>query len=135
MKGKSWAGIARAFNVSRQTLNEWERQFPEFGDALARARAAAQAWWEEHGQRNLKADRYQAQVHKNIMAAQFEDYREQRQGDTITAMTDFLQAVTAAAQARALPVLGDDAKPVQVLNPLDDVPAAESHETIKTPNR
>lgn len=83
-KGKSWAAIARAFNISRSTLNEWERVYPEFADALARARAAAQAWWEDHGQRNLKADRYQAQVHKNIMAAQFEDYREQRQGVDIT---------------------------------------------------
>jgi hypothetical protein len=50
------------------------------------------------------------------MAAQFEDYREQRQGDTISAMTDFLQAVTAAAQARTLPLAGDDAKPVQAVD-------------------
>jgi hypothetical protein len=115
-RGHSWAGIAREFNISRSTLNDWERQFPAFADALARARAAAQAWWENHGRKNLKADRYQAQVHKNIMAAQFEDYREQRQGDTISAMTDFLQAVTAAAQGRALPVPGDDAKPVQAVD-------------------
>jgi hypothetical protein len=31
-------------------------------------------------------------------------------------MTDFLQAVTAVAQARALPVPGDDAKPVQAVD-------------------
>lgn len=96
-KGHSWAGIARDFGISRSTLNEWERLFPEFSDAMLRARAAAQSWWEDHGRRNLKADRYQAQVHKNIMAAQFEDYREAAKGSQTNGL-DLLSLVNAIAQ-------------------------------------
>src|SRR5205814_6799321 len=42
MKGKSWAAIASAFNISRKTLYEWQTVFPAFSDALARARIASQ---------------------------------------------------------------------------------------------
>lgn len=100
-RGKSWAGIAAAFNISRSTLNEWEGLFPEFADALARARAAAQSWWEDHGRKNLKADRYQAQVHKNIMAAQFEDYRDVAKAGSNPNGLDLLGLVSAIAQGTA----------------------------------
>jgi hypothetical protein len=83
-RGKSWAHIARAFGVSRKTINEWEGLYPEFGDALARARAAAQAWWEDHGQRNLKADRYQTRIWERSMMARFPDDYMERRESTVT---------------------------------------------------
>jgi hypothetical protein len=86
MKGHSWAGIARAFGVSRKTINEWEGVYPEFGDALARARAAAQGKFEADIWHNRKAQHYQAQAIGKVMAAQFEDYRESRSLDVTVSL-------------------------------------------------
>lgn len=122
-RGKSWAGIAAAFNISRSTLNEWERLFPEFSDALARARAAAQSWWEDHGRRNLKADRYQAQVHKNIMAAQFEDYREAAKAGNSNGL-DLGALVGAISQGVAAATLQAGKKDDAPLAAQDVVPSA-----------
>lgn len=116
MLGKSWAAIARDFGISRDTLHTWERDNSEFSDAMRRARAAAQAWWEEHGQKNLRAKHYQAQVSRSIMAAQFEDYREVKPGMDVTLHLDeaITEALTRAAQPQAsLP--GDSAKPIDPL--------------------
>ncbi len=123
MLGNSWAGIARDFGISRSTLNTWEGQYPEFKDALARARTAAQAWFEEHGRKNLKAKHYQAQVSRTIMAAQFEDYREQRSdaGQLGFDLGAFVGALASLAKpAATLP--GDDAKAVEPLNVVTEKP-------------
>lgn len=115
MKGQTWAGIARAFNISRNTLNEWEGMYPEFKDALGRARAAAQAHLEDHGRRNLKADRYQAQVWGKLISVH-DDYKEVRAGNGIEIATDFLQAISEVADRRKLAQAqpGDGAKVVDV---------------------
>lgn len=84
MRGHSWAGIARAFNIGRGTLNDWERDYPDFKDALARARAAAQARFEEEIWKARRAKHFQAQAIGKVMSAQFEDYREVRQGFDVT---------------------------------------------------
>lgn len=75
-KGYSKASIAYSLGISRDTLHAWARDFPAFSDALSRAHDAAYHRLEQHGVRNLKADRYQAQVWKARMASQFEEYRD-----------------------------------------------------------
>ena len=124
MIGKSWAGIAREFGLSRDTINEWVGLYPEFSDAMRRARAAAQAWWEDHGQKNLKAKHYQAQVSRTIMGAMFEDYRENRSTAGLEALPDFLAAIAEAADRRKLAKAqpGDDAKPIDLLPMVPDEP-------------
>lgn len=44
--GKSLTSFAAEINVARDTIYEWEKVYPEFSDACARARAKSGAWWE-----------------------------------------------------------------------------------------
>jgi transposase-like protein len=111
LKGKHWAAIARAFCISRNTLYQWTSEYPEFKDAMDRARAASQAWWEDKIQQKLGAKHFQAQAARTILAGQFkEDYSEQR-GTDVKLTIDLDAAIReAASRRRALP--GDTAKPV-----------------------
>lgn len=117
--GNSWAGIAAAFGVSRKTINEWEQTYPRFSDALHRARAASQAWWEREGRSSLKRKHYQAQVFRTMTAAQFEDYREQRSVAALDALPDLLMAINEVAERRQARLTkadaGADAQPVDVV--------------------
>ncbi len=76
-KGKSKAQIAASLDVARQTLEDWAAVHPEFLDALTRARDLALGWWEDVGQDNLCADRFQSSLWARSMGARFPaDYRE-----------------------------------------------------------
>jgi hypothetical protein len=76
-QGKSKAYIAAQFGVSRQTLDTWTKAHPEFLDAITRAMALSQAWWEDAGQKGMTADKFNASVWSRSMAARFpEDWRE-----------------------------------------------------------
>lgn len=45
--GRSLASYAAKIGVSRSTIQEWEKQHPEFSVAASIARAKIAAWWEE----------------------------------------------------------------------------------------
>lgn len=45
--------MARTLGVVRQTLIDWEEQYPEFSDAMSIAEEYAQAWWEDRGQEGI----------------------------------------------------------------------------------
>jgi hypothetical protein len=78
-RGKSRAYMAAVLGVHRETLINWEGAHPEFFDAMAHARALAQAWWEDAGQNGLAADKFNAQVYSRSMAARFpDDWREKQ---------------------------------------------------------
>jgi hypothetical protein len=78
-KGKSRAWIAAELNVSRQTLHNWEKDFPEFLDAMDRAGVLAQQWWEDAGQSGMTSDKFSAPVWSRSMAARFpDDWREKQ---------------------------------------------------------
>jgi len=113
-KGKSWAAIAREFGVDRGTLNKWATDFPEFSSALARARAASQAWWEDDIQRRRGAKHYQANAVRLLMSAQFqEDYADRRNvAAGLELLPDLLGAIDEVAKRRAAALPGDGAKPV-----------------------
>lgn len=48
-QGYSLTAFGASIGVTRQTLNEWQASFPPFGDAVRRAKAARQRFWESKG--------------------------------------------------------------------------------------
>jgi len=75
--GKSHAQIAADFDVSRQTLYNWQEAHPEFLDAITRARDLAQAWWEDQGQAGLTMQGFNASLWAKQVSCRFrDDYTE-----------------------------------------------------------
>lgn len=72
-QGKSLTWMAAELDVSRECVYEWARVHPEFSDALMRARAKAQQWWEDSGQNALMAPGFNSSVWAKSMAARFPD--------------------------------------------------------------
>jgi hypothetical protein len=83
--GKSKAQMAASFDVSRQTIDNWAAAHPEFLEALNRAMAHCQAWWEDTGQTGLVTQGFNAAVWKKSVEARFRDDYTERQEQTITA--------------------------------------------------
>lgn len=80
--GKSLAQFASNFNVSRQTIDNWAEDYPEFLEALNKAKAHAQDWWENAGQEGmfLGGSGFNAAVWKATVQARFrEDYTERQE--------------------------------------------------------
>lgn len=76
-EGKSKAQIAAALGKSRQTLENWSAEYPDFLDALKIARDLALAWWEDKGQECLTAEKFQQSAFIFQMKNRFrEDYRD-----------------------------------------------------------
>jgi hypothetical protein len=50
-KGKTISQLAAELMVSRETIYDWGRKFPEFSDTLCKGQDLAQAYWEnlQHG--------------------------------------------------------------------------------------
>jgi hypothetical protein len=79
-QGKSKAQMAAAFDVSRQTIDNWAEAHPEFLEALSRAEAHCQAWWEDQGMKGMTAPGFNAAVWTKSMQARFrEDYTERKE--------------------------------------------------------
>ena len=78
-EGKSMAQMASVLGQARSTLQQWGEEWPEFTAALTRARTESQRWWEDKGQDNLGADKFQSSVWRTSMQARFrEEYTERR---------------------------------------------------------
>ena len=76
-EGKSRAYIAGKLGISRETLNVWAREIPDFSDAMTQAMLLSQIWWEDKGQENLTESIFQASMWSRSMAARFpDDWRE-----------------------------------------------------------
>ena len=69
--GKSKTWMAASLNVARDTVNEWEHAHPEFSDAMTRAMALSQMWWEDAGQNGMVADKFNSSVWSRSMSARF----------------------------------------------------------------
>ena len=61
-QGKSRAQIAAAIGVSRNTLDNWAEQHPEFLSAIKDAHDLALAWWEEAGQLGMQRRDFNASM-------------------------------------------------------------------------
>ena len=76
-EGKSRTWMAAKIGVHRDTIYAWEKAHPRFSDALKRAKALEQMWWEDAGQDGMGAYKFNGQVWGRSMAARFpEDWRE-----------------------------------------------------------
>lgn len=51
--GKSVTAIAVNLDISKSTLYEWIDTYPEFSDAISRARDCAQQWFEDKGNEHI----------------------------------------------------------------------------------
>lgn len=51
-QGKSLTAFAAEIGVARSTIQEWEKEHPEFSVAVTKGKAKCAAWWEERG-RNI----------------------------------------------------------------------------------
>lgn len=79
-QGKSLVQMAAHFDVSRSTIDQWSVDNAEFSEALNRAKAHAQDWWERAAQENLALPGFNAAVWKKSVEARFrEDYTERRE--------------------------------------------------------
>lgn len=72
-EGKSHAQIAAALDVSRMSLYRWAEAFPEFSDAITRARDLAQAWFEDCGQTGLVTPGFNASLWAKQVSCRFRD--------------------------------------------------------------
>jgi len=70
-EGKSRTWIAATLDTSRETLDNWAKANPDFLDALSRAKAHEQRWWEDKGQEGLTSDKFNGGVWSKSMAARF----------------------------------------------------------------
>lgn len=78
--GKSRTWMAAQLDVSRDTIYEWERAVPEFSDAITRAMAKSQAFWEDTGQAGIATQGFNATVWVKSMTSRFpSDYTEKKQ--------------------------------------------------------
>lgn len=81
-EGKSKAQMAAHFDVARSTIDTWAAAHPEFSEALTRAMAHCQAWWEDKGQKGMELPGFNAAVWKKSVEARFrDDYTEKREID------------------------------------------------------
>lgn len=77
--GKSKTWMAASIGVAKSTIQLWEKEHPDFSVALERAMTLAQMWWEDKGQENIDADKFQAAMWSRSMAARFpDDWRESK---------------------------------------------------------
>lgn len=73
------AEMAEACDVSRNTMNNWADNYPEFKEALERAKQKAQAFMEKKGRAGLMIKNFNAPLWKQQMAARHPDeYTEKR---------------------------------------------------------
>ena len=79
-QGFSRVQMAAEFEVAKATIQNWEKEHPEFLAAMTRAMTLSQAWWEKKGQECLvmpAGASFQASAWSRSMAARFpDDWRE-----------------------------------------------------------
>jgi len=91
-QGKSKAQMAAAFDVSRQTIDNWAAAHEEFLEALSRAEAHAQAYWEDKGETNIAVPGFNAAIWKKTMEARFrDDYTERREVNQTVRIEDLIE--------------------------------------------
>lgn len=76
-EGYSKARMAAHFGVAKQTIDNWAKDYPEFLDALTRARTLSQSWWEREAQTGLKNRDFNAGIWDKSVKSMFrEDYTD-----------------------------------------------------------
>lgn len=75
--GYSQARMAADIGVAKATITMWAKEYPEFLNALTRARTYSQAWWESQGHDGLKNREFNTPLYVASMKSMFrEDYTD-----------------------------------------------------------
>lgn len=85
--GKSFAQMAAACGVSKQTMTAWINAHEEFLTAMELARTLSQCWWENIGQENIVSmpgSTLNSGVYSRSMAARFPDDWRENKGVEVT---------------------------------------------------
>lgn len=78
-QGKSREWICASLDIVVQTMANYERQYPEFLEAMERSGLLAQQWWEDAGQNGMLEKSIDASIYSRSMAARFPNkWRENR---------------------------------------------------------
>jgi hypothetical protein len=72
-EGKSYAQIALALDISKPTLYLWMEQYPNFFDAMERARLYAEAWFEDQMQSGLWSKEFNGVLWGKAVSVRFRD--------------------------------------------------------------
>lgn len=72
-QGKSKTWMAAELGISKQRIYDWEEAHEEFRDAITRAMALSQQWWEDAGQSGLYVQGFNAGVYNKQMSNRFPD--------------------------------------------------------------
>jgi hypothetical protein len=95
-EGKSYTQIAVALGIAKDTLYRWRDDYPEFSDALTRAREEAQAWWEDRGQEGLYIPGFNASLWNKQVSCRFpDDYRDTVRNENVEVPTIQLNEIEA----------------------------------------
>lgn len=79
-QGKSVAQMCAHFDISRQTIDNWAKDNPDFLEAFTRAKVHMQAVLEEEGRQGMWSKDFNAAVWKTTMQARFrDDYTERKE--------------------------------------------------------
>ena len=79
-QGYSNAEMAAHFGVAKQTFSQWKGVYPEFADAVTRADALAQSWWEGKAREGLGSNQFNANLFKIIAYNRFrDDYADRKE--------------------------------------------------------
>lgn len=80
--GKSRVWIAATLGVVKGTIQNWEKEYPEFLASMELARHYSQLWWEDAGQNGMTTQGFNAAIWSRSMAARFqEDWRENKRAE------------------------------------------------------
>ena len=77
--GKSITWMAAEIGIDKDTIYVWIEKWPDFTDAIKRAKAFSQQWWEDAGQRGMEADKFNSAVWTKNMSCRFRDEWTDRQ--------------------------------------------------------
>ena len=76
-QGYSITEMACDLDIVKNTLYVWEKIYPEFKDALTRARQESQAWYEVQGRKGLWEEGFNASTWAKQVSCRFpDDYRD-----------------------------------------------------------
>ena len=100
-QGYSKARMAAHFDVAKQTIDQWAKDYPEFSDALSQARTHAQAHWEERGYGGLENKNFNTPLYLGSMKSMFRDDYMDRTATEITGKDgDAIDIKDSSADAR-----------------------------------
>jgi transposase-like protein len=101
--GYSQARMAADLDIAKATINLWASKYPEFMNALTRARTHSQAWWEREAHGGLKNREFNAAIWDKSVKSMFrEDYTDRTVNEMVGKDGEELKLSDSSDAARAI---------------------------------